>query len=394
MQLRDLSDRHERLLITEENRMSPSSTTAPAPAPTRRDAGSSLDIAAARAWERSTDVERRLAADPGQFRVLTGERPTGPLHIGHYFGTVANRVRLQRLGVETFLVLADYQVITDREVAGDVRGHVHEILLDYLAAGIDPDSEAVTIFTHSAVPALNQLLLPFLSLVTVAELDRNPTVKAELAASGGRALSGLLLTYPVHQAADILFCHANLVPVGKDQLPHLETTRTVARRFNQRYSPTRPYFPEPDALLSDAPTVLGTDGQKMSKSAGNTIPLRATADETARAVRSARTDSRRDITYDPEGRPEVANLLLLAALCTGRAPEDVAVEIGDTGSGRLKQVVTEALVEHLAPLRARRAELARDPGYVTEVLRRGNARANEVADATLREVRELMGMTY
>ncbi|WP_448058812.1 tryptophan--tRNA ligase [Cellulomonas hominis] len=375
--------------------MSPSSsTTAPVPAPARPDAGSSLDIAAARARERSTDVEQRLAADPRQFRVLTGERPTGPLHIGHYFGTVANRVRLQRLGVETFLVLADYQVITDREVAGDVRGHVHEILLDYLAAGIDADSEAVTIFTHSAVPALNQLLLPFLSLVTVAELDRNPTVKAELAASGGRALSGLLLTYPVHQAADILFCHANLVPVGKDQLPHLETTRTVARRFNQRYSPTRPYFPEPDALLSDAPTVLGTDGQKMSKSAGNTIPLRATADETARAVRSARTDSRRDITYDPQGRPEVANLLLLAGLCTGWAPEDVAAEIGAAGSGRLKQVVTEALVEHLAPLRARRAELARDPGYVTEVLRRGNARANEVADATLRDVRELMGMTY
>ena len=146
-------------------------------------------------------------------RMLTGERPTGPLHIGHLFGTVANRVRLQRSGVETMLVLADYQVITDREVTGDVAGNVREIVLDYLAAGIDPDT--ATIFTHSAVPALHQLMLPFLSLVSVAELERNPTVKQELADSG-RSMSGLLLTYPVHQAADILFCHADVVPVGRD----------------------------------------------------------------------------------------------------------------------------------------------------------------------------------
>jgi len=366
--------------------------SAPAATDLMRTDASPLDLAAARARERADDVERRVATDPTQFRVLTGERPTGPLHIGHYFGTVANRVRLQQLGVETFLVIADYQVITDRDVAGDIHGAVHEILLDYLAAGIDPAT--ATIFTHSAVPALNQLMLPFLSLVSVAELDRNPTVKAELASSGGRALSGLLLTYPVHQAADILFCHASLVPVGKDQLPHLEATRTIARRFNQRYSPTVPYFAEPDALLSDAPTVLGTDGHKMSKSAGNAITLRMTADETARALRSARTDSQRHITYDPVDRPEVANLLLLTALCTGRTPEDVADEIGDAGSGRLKSLATDALVEHLAPLRARRLELARDPVHVAGILRRGNAHANEVADATLRDVRDLMGMTY
>ncbi|HEY0215291.1 MAG TPA: tryptophan--tRNA ligase [Cellulomonas sp.] len=350
---------------------------------------SSLDLAAARTRERADDVERRLAADPASFRILTGERPTGPLHLGHYFGTVANRVRLQRLGAEVLLVLADYQVITDRDAAGDIRGSVHEIVLDYLAAGIDP--EAATIFTHSAVPALNQLMLPFLSLVTVAELDRNPTVKAELAASGGRALSGLLLTYPVHQAADILFCRANLVPVGKDQLPHIEMTRTIARRFNQRYAAIDPLFPEPEALLSDAPTVLGTDGAKMSKSAGNAIALRATADETARLLRGARTDSERRITYDPVGRPEVANLLLLAGLCLDESPGQVAERIGSAGAGRLKEVVTEALVEHLAPLRARRAELARDPGFVRDVLRRGNIRANALAEETLDRVREAMG---
>jgi tryptophanyl-tRNA synthetase len=350
---------------------------------------SSLDVAAARTRERATEVERRLATDPAGVRILTGERPTGPLHLGHYFGTVANRVRLQRLGAEVLLVLADYQVITDRDVAGDIRGAVHEIVLDYLAAGIDPES--TTVFVHSAVPALNQLLLPFLSLVTVAELDRNPTVKSELAASGGRALSGLLLTYPVHQAADILFCRASLVPVGKDQLPHIEMTRTIARRFNQRYAAADPLFPEPDALLSEAPTVLGTDGAKMSKSAGNAIALRATADETARLLRGARTDSERLITYEPERRPEVANLLLLASLCLDEAPEAIAERIGDAGSGRLKQVVTEALVDHLAPLRARRAELARDPGVVHDVLRAGNERANRIAEETLDAVRRAMG---
>jgi len=350
----------------------------------------SLERAAAHARERATDVERRLAADPGAFRVLTGERPTGPLHVGHYFGTVANRVRLQRSGVEVLLVLADYQVVADRDVAGDIRGAVREIVLDYLAAGLAP--EATTVFAHSAVPALHQLMLPFLSLVTVAELDRNPTVKAELAASGGRALSGLLLTYPVHQAADILFCRANLVPVGRDQLPHIELTRTIARRFNQRYTPADPLFPEPDALLSDAPVVLGTDGAKMSKSAGNAIALRATADETARLVRSMRTDSERRVTYDPVARPEVANLLLLAGLCLGRDPRDVADEVGDRGAGALKALVTDALVAHLAPLRARRADLARDPEVVDRVLRSGAERAGALADDTLLRVREAMGM--
>ena len=321
-------------------------------------------------------------------RMLTGERPTGPLHIGHLFGTVANRVRLQQSGVETVLVLADYQVITDRDGTGDIAANVHEIVLDYLAAGIDPD--AATIFTHSAVPALHQLMLPFLSLVSVAELERNPTVKQELADSG-RSMSGLLLTYPVHQAADILFCHADVVPVGKDQLPHLELTRTIARRFTQRYGPC---FAEPAALLSEAPTVLGTDGRKMSKSRGNAIELRATADETVRAIRSAKTDTDRTITYDPYQRPEVANLLLLASLCTGVAPEAVADEIGSGGAGRLKAVVADALVEHLAPLRARRALFAAEPGLVVDILAAGNAHANGLADATIRHVRELMGMVY
>ena len=168
-------------------------------------------------------------------RVLTGDRPTGPLHLGHYFGTLENRVRLQHLGAELFVLVADYQTITDRDSPASLPGDVDALVADYLAVGIDPGR--ATIFAHSQVEALNQLVLPFLSLVSVAELTRNPTVKEEIAAAGGASTSGLMLTYPVHQAADILFCKATLVPVGKDQLPHLELARSIARRFNRRYSP-------------------------------------------------------------------------------------------------------------------------------------------------------------
>jgi len=334
-------------------------------------------------------LEDRIAVRPGDFRVLTGDRPTGPLHLGHYFGTLRNRVRLQERGVDMFVIVADYQVLTDRDVADRLAETVDALVLDYLAAGLDP--ERATIFAHSAVPALNQLLLPFLSLVSVSELQRNPTVKDEIAHSRQSSVSGLMFTYPVHQAADILFCKGNLVPVGQDQLPHVEVTRTVARRFNERYGPV---FPVPEALLGAAPLLLGTDGTKMSKSRGNAVALSATPDQTARLIKGARTDADRHITYDPAGRPGVAGLLQLAALCLGRDPHDVATEIGAAGAAALKRTVTEAVNEFLAPLRARRAEYARDPGLVRRVLRAGNARADAIAEQTLQEVREAMGTRY
>lgn len=345
------------------------------------------------AYARSQALEQKIATDPSGLRMLTGDRPTGALHIGHYFGSLRNRVRMQDAGVETWVLVADYQVITDRDVIGDIRGSVQELLTDYLAVGIDP--ARATIFTHSAVPALNQLLLPFLSLVTQPELERNPTVKAELQAAGKSAMGGLLLTYPVHQAADILFCHGNVVPVGKDQLPHIEQTRVIARRFNERYAGGETVFREPDALLSEAPTILGLDGgAKMSKSLGNTVMLRMTADETAKRIKKAKTDSDRQITFDPEGRPEVANLLTIAALSSGHSPQEIAEEIGDKGAGTLKVMTAEALNEHLAPIRERRAELEKDPAQLFAILREGNERANDVANQTLAKVREVMGMVY
>src|SRR5215472_17194929 len=296
-----------------------------------------------------------------QTRILSGDRPTGPLHLGHYFGTLQNRVRLQDAGAELFVLIADYQVLTDRDRAQRPDEAAIGLVLDYLAIGVAPHRSVI--FAHSAVPALNQLILPFLSLVSVPELNRNPTVKDEISHSRQSSVSGLMFTYPVHQAADILFCKANLVPVGQDQLPHVELTRLIARRFNERYGHT---FPSPDALLSAAPLLLGTDGGKMSKSRGNAIALRASADETARIIRGAKTDARRDITYDPAGRPEVSSLVLLAALCAGRDPGAVAADIGGGGAAALKAAVTEAVNERFAPVRARRAELARDPGYVRQ----------------------------
>jgi len=322
-------------------------------------------------------------------RVLTGDRPTGPLHLGHYFGSLQNRVRLQDDGADVFVLVADYQVLTDRDTAERLDEYVTGLVLDYLAIGIDP--ERATIFAHSAVPALNQLLLPFLSLVSVPELNRNPTVKDEIAHSRQSSVSGLMFSYPAHQAADILFCKANLVPVGKDQLPHVEVTRLIARRFNERYGHT---FPEPEAMLSRAPLLLGTDGTKMSKSRGNAIAIRATADETARLIKGAKTDSVRTISYDPATRPEVSSLVLLAALCQDTDPAALAEEIGDGGAAALKKTVTEAVNERFAPIRARRAALAADPGHARAVLRDGCARARDIADATLEEVRTAMGMRY
>ncbi len=325
-------------------------------------------------------------------RVLTGDRPTGQLHLGHFFGTLQNRVRLQEQGVDLLVLVADYQTITDRDSPASLPDDVDELVADYLAVGIDPGR--ATIFAHSLVPELNQLLLPFLSLVTLPELLRNPTVKEEASASGMTALNGLMLTYPVHQAADILFCQATIVPVGADQLPHVELTRAIARRFNRRYAPERPVFPEPEALLSDAPVLLGTDGRKMSKSRNNAISIAASADETARLLRQATTDSDPHITYDPDSRPEVANLVLLTALCEELDPRQVAEQIGSRGAAELKRRATETVNERLRPIRARRAELVRERGYLREVLREGSAVARSVAQNTLGQVSAAMHANY
>ncbi|MBP3894407.1 MAG: tryptophan--tRNA ligase [Atopobiaceae bacterium] len=341
------------------------------------------------ALRRSNQIQDDIAAgNAAKYTMLTGDRPTGRLHLGHYFGTLVERVRLQDLGVKTNIIIADYQVITDRDTTEHIQDNVYNMVMDYLACGIDP--EKTMIFTHSAVPAENQLMLPFLSLVSEAELQRNPTVKAEMEASG-HSLTGLLLTYPVHQACDILFCKGNIVPVGRDQLPHIEVTAKIARRFNDRYGKV---FPDVAGLLTSTPLIPGLDGRKMSKSYGNAISISMTEQETAKLIKKSRTDSERFITYDPDNRPGVSALLTTAGICLDRDPVELAEEIGNGGAGQLKKVVTEAVNGYFAPIRERRHQYEQDLDYVKDVLREGNIRANEVAEKTLQEVREAMGMVY
>ena len=340
------------------------------------------------AKKRSDEIRADFAVHPDKYTMLTGDRPTGRLHLGHYFGTLKGRVALQDMGIKTNIIIADYQVITDRDTTENIQDNVYNMVIDYMACGIDPNK--TMIFTHSAVPEENPLMLPFLSLVSESELERNPTVKAEQEASGHQ-LTGLLLTYPVHQACDILFCKGNVVPVGKDQLPHIEITRTIARRFNERFAPV---FPEPEGILSDVIEVPGLDGRKMSKSYHNGISLSMTAEETAKIIKKSPTDSDRNITFDREGRPGVSALLTTGALCSGRTEQDIAAEIGNGGGGALKAFVTEAVNSYLAPIRARREELAADMDYVKDVLHEGNRQARAIAAETPDEVREAMGMVY
>ncbi|MBP5329612.1 MAG: tryptophan--tRNA ligase [Spirochaetaceae bacterium] len=348
------------------------------------------------ALERSKKIEEDLKVNPSKYRVLTGDRPTGRLHIGHYFGSLQNRVRLAEMGVPTMILIADYQVLTDHDAYQEISQNTKQLCIDYLAAGINPEKQDVIIYPHSYVPECNQLMIPFLTLVSNAELSRNPTVKEEIESAGLKNVNAGMYTYPVHQACDILFCKGNVVPVGKDQLPHLEMTRTIAGRFNKKFctdAGKEPVFPEPQALLSKTPMILGLDGsQKMSKSRGNAIMLSATEDETAKMIKKAKTDADRNITYDPVNRPEVANLLMLISLCTGEAPEAIASRIGEGGGGMLKAQLTEALNEKLRPLRAERARLEADPEYIRKVLTEGAQKAREIGIKTLNEVRDVMNM--
>ena len=345
---------------------------------------------------RSKKIEEDLVKNPKKYRVLTGDRPTGHLHIGHYFGSLQNRVRLANMGVPTMILIADYQVLTDHDAFDKISQNTKQLVIDYLAAGIDPSKQDVIIYPHSYVPEANQLMIPFLTLVSNAELSRNPTVKEEIQAAGLTNVNAGMYTYPVHQAVDILFCKGNVVPAGKDQLPHIEMSRTIASRFNKKFctdTGKEPVFPLPEVLLSKTPMILGLDGsQKMSKSRGNAIMLSATEDETAKLIKKAKTDQDRNITYDPVNRPEVANLLSLISLCTGEEPESIAQRIGDGGGGMLKKVLTEAMNEKLRPLRQKRAQLEADPAYIRQVLLEGSAKAREIGIKTLEEVRERMNM--
>lgn len=320
-------------------------------------------------------------------RILTGDRPTGTLHLGHYAGSLRTRVALQGRCAQTLLI-ADLQALTDTSGrASHVAEHVEEVALDYLAAGIDPALTDIAV--QSRLPALAELTVLYLNLVTVARLERNPTVKAEIELRGfARDIPAGFLCYPVSQAADITGFRATLVPVGDDQVPMIEQTNEIARRVNRIAG--REILTECRALLSRTPRLPGVDGRKASKSLGNAIPLGATPDEIRRMVRAMYTDPRHIRASDPgcvEGNVVFAHLDAFDP--DAEAVEQLKTQYrrGGLGDMLLKRRLEGVLEELIAPMRQRRAELARDRGYVREVLREGTARGDETTRSVLRDVR-------
>ena len=325
--------------------------------------------------------------------ILTGDRPTGPLHLGHYAGSLRNRVALQD-SHRQYLLVADTQALTDN--AGDpakVRRNVLEVALDYRAAGIDPGK--TTICVQSGLPALAELTLLYLNFVTVARLERNPTIKEEIQARGfGRDIPAGFLCYPAAQAADITAFKADVVPVGEDQAPLIEQTNEIVRRINRQAG--RDVLPEARALVPAIGRLPGVDGRaKMSKSQGNALPLSATPDEIREAVRRMYTDPGHLRASDP-GRVE-GNVVFTYLDAFDEDPAGVEelkarYRRGGLGDALVKRRLEDVLQALLAPIRERRAVLARDPGHVFDLLRRGTEEARDRTQGTLDEVRAALGL--
>ncbi len=326
-------------------------------------------------------------------RILTGDRPTGRLHLGNYVGTLQNRVRLQH-EYETFILVADYHMLTTQlEGLREVRGNIRELVLTYLAVGIDPSVS--TIYLQSLAPEVTELNLIFSMLVTVPRLQRVPTLKEQMRDLRIEAASYGLLGYPVLQAADILLPRADLVPVGRDQASHLEVTREIARRFNDTFGPA---LPEPDTLIGDVPTLVGTDGQaKMSKSLGNAIYLDDDAKTVEKKVSQMYTDPTRLRATDPghvEGNPVFA---YHDAFNPDKAEvEDLKTRYreGRVGDVEVKKKLALALNSFLDPIREKRAGYEQQPELIESILVEGSERAREEGRRTLDAVRGAMGLNY
>lgn len=326
-------------------------------------------------------------------RILTGDRPTGNLHLGHFVGTLANRVRLQD-EYECFFIIADLHMLTTHfDRIPNIAENARELVYDYYSVGIDP--ERSTIYLQSLVPEVSELMLIFSMLVTVPRLQRVPTLKDQMQAANIDTATMGLLSYPVLQAADIMMVRAHLVPVGKDQSSHLEVTREIAQRFNSLYGEI---FPVPDILIGEIPTLVGTDGQaKMSKSLNNAIYLSDDEETVNKKVMKMYTDPTRLRATDPghvEGNPvfqyhdafndnkeEVQDL------------KERYVE-GNVGDVEVKKKLIAALNRFLGPIRERRSEIAAQPKKVEEILMEGTARAQKEAKETLRLAKQAMKMAF
>lgn len=326
-------------------------------------------------------------------RILTGDRPTGKMHLGHYVGSLVNRIRLQQ-EYECFFIIADLHTLTtkpDRESIELIKQNVHEMMLDYLAVGIDP--EISTIFLQSSVPETYELNLYFEMLVTTARLERLPSLKDMANAANLDGMPFGLLGYPVLQAADILLPRANLVPVGKDNEAHVEVTREIARRFNNLYGEV---FPVPDVMIGEVPTLVGIDGQsKMSKSLNNAIFLSDDAETVEQKVRGMYTDPNR-VRADIPGRVEGNPVFIYhdAFNPDVEEVEDLKARYreGKVGDVEVKQKLTRAINAFLDPIRERRAEYEKDPDQVEGFIRQGTERMRAEARKTIGLVREAMGL--
>jgi tryptophanyl-tRNA synthetase len=319
-------------------------------------------------------------------RVFSGIQPSGASHLGNYLGAQANYVKLQD-EYETIYAIVDLHALTTVHDGAQLRQLTHEMVLDLLAVGLDP--KRCALIRQSDFPEHTELAWIFDTVVPVSWVERTPTYKEKK--EEGIENSMGLLNYPVLQAADIVIYKASRVPVGKDQAAHLELSREIARAFNRRYGPI---FPEPQAVFTDAPVVLGIDGQrKMSKSAGNSIPIFAEPDEIRRLVMSMVTDPQRIKRSDP-GRPEVCNVC--GNLHRFFSPDYLEIQEGErtarTGCVETKQLLAERIIEFFRPMREKRMQLAADPAVVEEVLAEGAAKVRPLLAATLAEVREAVGI--
>ena len=325
--------------------------------------------------------------------ILTGDRTTGPLHLGHYAGSLRSRLTFQDTH-EQFLLLADMQALTDNiNDVGKVRDNIVEVALDYLAVGIDP--ERTSICLQSQLPALAELSMLYLNLVTVARLERNPTIKDEIRARGfGRDIPAGFLCYPLAQAADITAFRATVVPIGEDQAPLIEQTNEIVRRVNALAG--RALLPEAQAIIPRAGRLPGVDGRaKMSKSSGNAIPLSASPDAIAAAVRAMFTDPDHLRITDPG---KVEGNVVFTYLDAFDDDQDAVAELkhryrrGGLGDAAVKRRLDDILQALIAPIRARRAELASDRDHVVDVIRRGTRKAREITERTKCDVMDGLGL--
>lgn len=322
-------------------------------------------------------------------RVLSGMRPTGPLHIGHLLGALENWTRLQNVH-ECFFMVADlHALMGEYENPGNIQKNSLDMVVDWLASGVDPKKSVI--FIQSQIPEHTELAILLGMLTPLGWLERNPTYKEQLREVEGRDLTTYgFLGYPVLQAADILLYKSTKVPVGEDQLAHLELTREITRRFNFLYK--KNVFPEPESILTEQPRILGIDRRKMSKSYGNSINLSDTEEVIRKKAQSMITDPARIKVTDP-GHPDVCNVYSYYKIFSG---ESKVKEVHDwctsakKGCTDCKKIMVEDLLLRMKPIQKRREEILKDPAMLQKILKEGQARASEVAKKTLAEVYEVM----